>query len=104
LSFISYPKTYHDFDVQGQFQGFAKTVQVFANCDLVIDLATGRTLRMNHADNPKVTADEARVYVKTCATHGANLAYNAAAYNAAARADAVEKIHGFLKQYFQIAG
>jgi dienelactone hydrolase len=97
VSFISYPKTYHDFDVQGQFQGFAKTVEVSAKCDLVIDLSNGHILRMNHADNPKVAPDEARAYLKTCVTRGANLAYNAAA-----RADAVEKIHGFLKQYFQL--
>jgi hypothetical protein len=54
---------------------------------------------MNHADNPTVTAEQATAYIKTCITHGANLAYNAAA-----RADAVEKIRGFLKQYFQIGG
>jgi dienelactone hydrolase len=97
VTFISYPKTYHDFDVQGGFAGFAKPVEVYAKCDLVIDLSNGRTVRMNHADNPKVTADEARAYLKTCVTHGANLGYNAAA-----RADAVEKIHGFLKQHFQL--
>jgi hypothetical protein len=46
---------------------------------------------MNHAD-------EVRFFLKSCATHGANLEYNAAA-----RANALEKTHGFLKQYFQIA-
>jgi hypothetical protein len=65
----------------------------------VTDLISGQTLRMNHVDNPKVTLDEVRAYVKSCMTHGANLAYNAAA-----RTNAAEKIHDFLKQYFQIAG
>jgi dienelactone hydrolase len=97
VTFISYPKTYHDFDVQGQFQGFAKTLESSAKCDLVVDLSNGQTVRMNHVSNPKVTPDGARAYVKSCITHGANLAYNAAA-----RADAVEKIHAFLKQYFQL--
>jgi dienelactone hydrolase len=99
VSFISYPKTYHDFDVQGGFSGFVKTLEVYAKCDLVTDLTSGHVLRMNHADNPKATAEEVTAYLKTCITHGANLAYNAAA-----RADAAEKIHGFLKQYFQIGG
>jgi dienelactone hydrolase len=99
VSFISYPKATHDFDVAGQFSGFLKTLEVYAKCDLVTDLTNGNTLRMNHADNPKVTADQARAYLKTCVTHGANLGYNAAA-----RADAAEKIHDFLKQYFQVTG
>jgi dienelactone hydrolase len=99
VSFIAYPKSYHDFDVQGGFSGFVKTFEVFVKCDLVLDLTNGHALRMNHSDNPKVTADDIRTYLKSCGTHGANLAYNAAA-----RADAVEKLHGFLKQYFQISG
>jgi dienelactone hydrolase len=97
VTFISYPKTYHDFDVLGQFSGFAKTLEESAKCDLVTDLSNGHTLRMNHVDNPKVTADDVRAYLKTCVGHGASLGYNAAA-----RADAVEKVHGFLKQYFQL--
>ena len=97
VTFISYPKSYHDFDVQGGFSGFAKALEVSTKCDLVIDLSNGHTVRMNHADNPKTTPDEIRAYMKSCVIHGANLAYNAAA-----RADAVEKLHGFLKQVFQL--
>jgi dienelactone hydrolase len=97
VTFISYPKTLHDFDVQGQFSGFLKTLEQSAKCDLVTDLSNGHTVRMNHVDNPKVTADDVRAYVKSCVGHGASLGYNAAA-----RADAVEKVHGFLKQYFQL--
>ena len=97
VTFISYPKTYHDFDVQGQFQGFAKTLEESAKCDLVTDLSNGHTVRMKHVDNPTVTADDVRAYLKSCVGHGARLGYNAAA-----RADAVEKVHGFLKQNFQL--
>jgi dienelactone hydrolase len=97
ISFISYPKTYHDFDVQGGYQGLVKTLEISTKCDLVIDLSSGHALRMNHADNPKATPEEMRAYMKSCAGHGANLAYNAAA-----RADAVEKVHSFLNQYFQL--
>jgi dienelactone hydrolase len=97
VTFISYPKAFHDFDVQGQFQGFLKTLESSAKCDLVTDLSNGHTLRMNHLDNPTVTPDGVRAYLKSCVGHGASLGYNAAA-----RADAVEKIHGFLKQNFQL--
>jgi dienelactone hydrolase len=97
VSFISYPRSYHDFDVQGGYTGFVKALEVSTMCDLVIDLSNGHALRMNHADNPKTTPDEIRAYLKSCVIHGANLAFNAAA-----RADAVEKVHGFLKQYFQL--
>ena len=83
VTFISYPKAFHDFDVQGQFSGFLKTLESSAKCDLVTDLSNGRTLRMNHVDNPKVTADDVRAYVKSCVARGASLGYNAAA-----RADA----------------
>jgi dienelactone hydrolase len=99
VTFITYPKTYHDFDVQGGFAGFVKTLEVYSMCDLVTDITNGHTLRMNHADNPKVTAEQVVAYLKTCVTHGADLAFNAAA-----RASAVEKVHDFLKQYFKIAG
>jgi dienelactone hydrolase len=97
VTFISYPKALHDFDVQGQFQGFLKTLESSAKCDLVTDLSNGRTQRMNHVDNPTATADDVRAYLKSCIGRGATLGYNAAA-----RADSVEKVHGFLKQYFQI--
>jgi dienelactone hydrolase len=98
VTFISYPKIYHDFDVQGGPQGFEKAVETGIKCDLVIDVSTGRVIRMNHADAPKANADDVRAYIKSCVGHGANLAFNAAT-----RADAVEKLHAFLKQYFQIA-
>ena len=97
VTFISYPKTFHDFDVQGQFQGFIKTLEMAAKCDLVIDLSNGHALRMNHVDHPTVTPDGIRAYLKSCVGHGASLGYNAAA-----RADAVENVHGFLKQNFQL--
>ena len=77
---------------RASFRDLQKSVEVFAKCDLVTDLTNGHTVRMNHAD-------EVRFFLKSCATHGANLEYNAAA-----RANALEKTHGFLKQYFQIAG
>jgi dienelactone hydrolase len=97
VTFISYPKASHAFDVQGQFSGFLKTLESSAKCDLVTDLSNGHTLRMNHIDNPKVTADDVRAYLKSCIGRGATLGFDAAA-----RADAVEKIRGFLKQYFQL--
>jgi dienelactone hydrolase len=98
VTFISYPKTYHDFDVQGGAQGFEKTFQTFGKCDLVTDVSTGRVLRLNHVGAPNATLDDIRAHFKSCTGQGANLAFNATA-----RADAVDKLHGFLKQQFQLA-
>jgi len=96
VTFVSYPKTYHNFDVQGGPAGFLKDLEVRAKCDLVTDASTGRVIRMNHTDDPKVNAEAVRAYVRSCISRGANLAFNSAA-----RANAVERVHGFLKQYFQ---
>jgi dienelactone hydrolase len=91
VTFISYPGVYHDFDVEGGFQGFTKTVEVSANCDNVIDVSDGHVVRMDHKPNPAPTLDAYNAYQKTCATHGANLQLNAKA-----RLDAVDKVHAFL--------
>jgi dienelactone hydrolase len=97
ITFISYPKAYHDFDVQGGYSGVVKEAQVFTKCDMVVDLSNGHILRLNHADNPKTTPEEISSYAKSCMTHGPTVGYNATA-----RANAVEKVHDFLKQNFQL--
>jgi dienelactone hydrolase len=97
VTFISYPKTFHDFDVQGGVSGVVKEAQVFTKCDMVVDLATGRILRLNHVDNPTTTPEAIAAYPKSCMTLGPTLGYNAAA-----RSDAAEKIHDFLKKNFQL--
>jgi dienelactone hydrolase len=99
VTFIAYPKTFHDFDVQGGPQGLQKALVAGTKCDAVIDVATGRIVRLNRAENPTATLADLGPYFGSCITHGATLGFNAAA-----RTNAVEKIHDFLKQYFQIAG
>ena len=98
VTLVSYPKAWHDFDLQGGPQVFAKDLEVYAKCDLVFDIATGRTIRMNHVGAPKASAEDMRAYFKSCITRGANLGFDAAA-----RANASERIHAFLTQYFQLA-
>jgi len=97
VTFIAYPKAYHDFDVAGQFSGFVKDFQVGAHCDLVIDMSTGRVVRMDHKAVTQASLEEIHAYFKSCATRGATIQYNAAA-----RADAVEKVHDFLKANFHL--
>ena len=99
VSFVAYPGTYHDFDVEGGFHGFARNLEVGAKCDLILDLTNGHVLRMDHKDNPGVGAEAVRGYVRSCFSRGANLAYNAAA-----RAAAAEKLHAFLRQYLGATG
>jgi dienelactone hydrolase len=96
VTFISYPKTFHDFDVQGS-NGIVKEAQVFTKCDMVVDLATGKVVRLDHVDNPTTTPEQIAGYSKTCMTHGPTVRYDAAA-----RADAVEKVREFLKKSFQL--
>ncbi len=99
VTFVAYPGAYHDFDVEGGFHGFARSLEVGAHCDLVMDVTNGHVLRMDHKDNPGASLEAVRGYFRSCVTRGANLAYNAAA-----RADAAEKLHAFLRQYLGAAG
>jgi dienelactone hydrolase len=99
VTFVSYPNTYREFDVQGGFSGFSKSTEVFTKCDMVVDVSIGRVIRLNHVNDPKTTPEAVRAYLGSCPGHGANYAFNAAA-----RANAVEKVHDFLKQYLQIPG
>jgi dienelactone hydrolase len=93
VTFVSYPKTFHDFDVEKSPNGVVKEAQVFIKCDMVIDLASAKVVRLNHVDNPTVTPEQAAAYPKSCMSLGATVSYNAAA-----RKDAVEKVHDFLQK------
>jgi dienelactone hydrolase len=98
VTFVSYPKTFHDFDVEKTANGVVKEAEVFVKCDMVSDLVTGKVLRLNHVDNPTATTPEQlAAYVKSCTTRGAS-----EFYNASARSDAVEKLHEFLKKNFML--
>jgi dienelactone hydrolase len=97
VSFVSYPGAYHDFDVVNGWSGFFKSGEIYGNCDLVVDLSTGRILRMDHKDNPPVLADDVPPYFRACKHLGAVLMPDASA-----RADAIQRVHAFLAQYFHI--
>jgi dienelactone hydrolase len=97
VSFIAYPDTRHEFDVAGGFSGFARKLEVGVHCDLVVDLSRDRVIRIGHQEAGQVTRDTLRDYFKSCVTHGATLQYNAAA-----RTDAIEKVHDFLKTNFSL--
>jgi dienelactone hydrolase len=99
VTFISYPNTFHDFDVAGGLSGFAKKLEVGGHCDLVTDISGPRAVRMDHKDVSNATIAEIKAYFKGCVTHGATLQYNGTA-----RADAVNKVHDFLKETFHLGG
>lgn len=98
VQFVTYPNTYHDFDVEGGHNGFARTVQTAHNCDAVIDLSSGHVARADHKPVASMTPQAFMSYYHQCTTTGATLAYNAQA-----RADAVEKVHAFISQVFHLA-
>jgi dienelactone hydrolase len=99
VTFITYPRTYHRFDVEGSHGGFVQTVQTARNCDAVIDLTTGQVVRMDHKPVSGVTLPAYAAYFKSCTQFGADIDYNASA-----RADAVAKVHAFVQQVFHVAG
>jgi dienelactone hydrolase len=99
VTFITYPDTYHEFDVAGGFSGYAASVQSGRNCDAVVDLSTGQVVRMDHRPAAGVTVAAYGAYFKSCIQSGADLHYNAQA-----RADAVQQVHAFLQRVFHIAG
>jgi dienelactone hydrolase len=97
VTFYAYPKTFHDFDVEGTRNGFASAVETSRNCDAVIDLSTGHVVRMDHKPASGVTPQSFGAYMRTCGQTGADLYYNGQA-----RADSVEKVHAFLRQVFHL--
>ena len=97
VAFYGYPNAFHDFDVAGARDGFASSVETSRNCDAVIDLSTTRVVRMDHKPASGVTPQSFAAYMQSCSQKGANLDYNAQA-----RADAVEKVHAFLRQVFHL--
>lgn len=99
VSFIGYPKASHDFDVGGMPFALNKAVEVAGKCDLVVDIPTNKIIRMGQKPATGVTGEAMWAYFKTCTTKGAHLGYDAAA-----RADAVEKVRSFLKEQFKISG
>jgi hypothetical protein len=76
VTFVTYPNTYHDFDVQDGFSGVSKSTEVFTKYDMVVDVSVGRVIRLNHVDDPKVSSDQVRAYLGSCPGHGANYAFN----------------------------
>lgn len=97
VTFFSYPDTFHEFDVAGQMSGLLKALEVGAKCDMVVDLPSQSVTRLGHKDVSKPSADQVRAYFKGCVTRGATLQYNGTA-----RADAVDKVHAFLRTAFHL--
>jgi dienelactone hydrolase len=99
VTFVAYPKTFHDFDVAGEMNGFLKALEVGAKCDMVVDVPTQKIVRLDHkaVDNPPL--DQVKAYFKGCITHGATIEYNGQA-----RSEAVDQVRAFLKDALHLSG
>ncbi len=97
VTFQTYPGVYHDFDVEGGIDGSVSLVETARNCDVVVDCSTGQVIRMDNKPVTGVSGLALIRYMRGCMQSGAELHPNAAA-----RADAVEKVHRFLIQTFHI--
>lgn len=98
VTFVAYPRTYHDFDVGGGHDGFARGVETARACDAVIDLSTGHVVRIDHKPVVGGMTPQAFVaYFHGCLNEGADIAFNPAA-----RADSVVQVHAFLTKAFHL--
>jgi dienelactone hydrolase len=99
VTFQTYPGVYHDFDVEGGIDGSVRLVETARNCDVVVDFSSGEVTRMDKKPVTGVSGLALIRYMRGCMQRGAELHPNRAA-----RADAVEKVHGFLIQAFHMPG
>jgi dienelactone hydrolase len=98
VTFVSYPGAHHGFD---------STIQVFelpsaptlGTCDARYDLDKARFVRLDHVDNPQMTADARRKYFAGCAGKGASVGGDDEA-----RADAFLQVHRFLATTLHASG
>jgi dienelactone hydrolase len=97
VTFQAYPGVFHDFDVEGGIDGSVMLVETARNCDVVVDCATGQVVRMDSKPVTGVSGLALIRYMRGCMSRGAELHPNAAA-----RADAVDRVHRFLAQTFRL--
>lgn len=97
VTFIGYPHAYHDFDVEGGRDGFARGVETARACDAVIDLSIGHVVRLDHRPVSGLTPAAFASYFHSCTASGADVGYNAAA-----RADSIVQVRTFLTQAFHL--
>jgi dienelactone hydrolase len=99
VTFQTYQGVYHDFDVEGGIDGSVSLVETARNCDVLVDFSTGEVVRMDNKPVTGVSGLSLIRYMRGCMQRGAELHPNRAA-----RADAVEKVRGFLAKTFNIPG
>jgi dienelactone hydrolase len=90
VTFVSYPGALHAFDSTMQVFNLPMA-PTFGTCDARYDLGTARFVRVDHVDNPQMTADGMRKYFAGCGAKGASLGGDDKA-----RADAFVQVHRFL--------
>ncbi|HXY05035.1 MAG TPA: dienelactone hydrolase family protein [Burkholderiaceae bacterium] len=99
VTFQAYPGVFHDFDVEGGTDGSVSLVESGRDCDIVVDFSSGQVVRMDHKPVSGVSGIAVLRYMHSCMQRGAELHPNAAA-----RADAVDKVRAFLLGVFHISG
>jgi dienelactone hydrolase len=90
VTFISYPGAIHGFDSTAPVFELPRA-PTLGTCDARYDLDKGRFVRLDHVDNPQMTADARRKYFASCAGQGASVGGDDKA-----RADAFLQVHRFL--------
>jgi dienelactone hydrolase len=90
ITFVSYPGALHGFD-SAMAEIDLPSAPTSGSCDARYDIGTARFTRLNHVDNPQLSADAVRKYLASCVGKGA-----AFGGDDKARADAIEQVHRFV--------
>jgi dienelactone hydrolase len=98
VTFVSYPGAHHGFDSTMQVFELPRA-PTFGGCDARYDLEKARFVRVDHVDNPQITADGLRKYFASCGGKGASVGGDDEA-----RADAFKQVHRFLTTTFAQTG
>ena len=98
VTFISYPGAIHAFDSSMQLFELPRAATL-GTCDARYDLDEARFVRLDHVDNPQMTAEARRKYFASCAGEGASVGGDDEA-----RADAFLQVHRFLARTLHLSG
>jgi dienelactone hydrolase len=90
VTFVSYPGAHHGFD-GSMAELDLPSAPTMGTCDARYDLEKARFVRLDHVDNPQMSADARRKYFNSCRGRGASLGADDNA-----RADAIQQVHRFL--------
>jgi dienelactone hydrolase len=90
VTFVGYPGANHSFDMDDPVFELPNA-RTLGSCDARYDVEKGRFVRLDHVDNPQMTAPARQKYFESCAGTGAKVGNDAKGQQ-----DAIVQVHRFL--------